>query len=116
LDTFVQANEAALGLGFFFGVIVVMALWKVLAPRRALSVSKAARRMNSKENVGYPTCPSEGRRKCPPHQVRHNHSTGTLCLVNCQKGGGQLAPPSTRYRGGRFTESNENATNPRSGA
>jgi sterol desaturase/sphingolipid hydroxylase (fatty acid hydroxylase superfamily) len=49
LDTFVQAHEAAVRLGFFIGIFAVMALWEVLAPRRALTVSKALRWAN---NVG----------------------------------------------------------------
>jgi len=40
---FVTANEPAIRLGFFFGVFAAMALWEVLAPRRALTVSKARR-------------------------------------------------------------------------
>ena len=36
-------HEPAIRLGFFFGVFAVMALWEVLAPRRALNASKAWR-------------------------------------------------------------------------
>ena len=44
-----QAHEAAIRLGFFFGVFAVMAVWEVLAPRRVLAVSKAIRWLN---NIG----------------------------------------------------------------
>ena len=47
LDTFVQAHEAAIRLGFFLGVFAVMALWELLAPRRALTVSKVVRWVNN---------------------------------------------------------------------
>jgi sterol desaturase/sphingolipid hydroxylase (fatty acid hydroxylase superfamily) len=36
-------HEPAIRLGFFLGVFAVMALWEVLAPRRALTASKAWR-------------------------------------------------------------------------
>ncbi len=36
-------HEAALRLGAFFGVLALMALWELAAPRRALKTSKAAR-------------------------------------------------------------------------
>ena len=47
MDTFVQAHEAAIRLSFFLGIFAVMALWEVLAPRRALTVSKAVRWANN---------------------------------------------------------------------
>ncbi len=40
---FVLANEPAIRLGFFLGTFAAIALWEVLAPRRALLVSKAYR-------------------------------------------------------------------------
>jgi len=43
LDTFVQAHEATIRLGFFLGIFAVMAVWEVRSPRRPLSVSKAVR-------------------------------------------------------------------------
>ena len=49
MDTFLQAHEAAIRLGFIFGIFAVMAVWEVLAPRRALAVSKAVRWVN---NIG----------------------------------------------------------------
>ena len=39
----VLSHEAALRLGFFFGVLVLMAAWELIAPRRALAQSKAVR-------------------------------------------------------------------------
>ena len=50
-DTFtvqnILQNEAPIRLGFFFGVFAVMAIWEVIAPRRALTVSKAIRWANN---------------------------------------------------------------------
>lgn len=43
MDSFIQSNEPAIRLGFFFGIFAVMALWELAAPRRALTVSKALR-------------------------------------------------------------------------
>lgn len=40
-------HEPAVRLGFFFGVFAAMALWELLAPRRALGVSKAWRWTNN---------------------------------------------------------------------
>ncbi len=39
----VLANEPAIRLSFFLGIFAVVGLWEVLAPRRALTVSKALR-------------------------------------------------------------------------
>lgn len=43
LNAFVINHEITIRLGFFFGVFAIMALWEWLAPRRALTVSKALR-------------------------------------------------------------------------
>ena len=40
-------HEKPIRLGFFFGVLALMALWEVLAPRRVLSVSKPLRWLNN---------------------------------------------------------------------
>ena len=40
---FVMSHEAPIRLSFFFGALGVMAAWELLAPRRALSVSKTLR-------------------------------------------------------------------------
>ena len=37
------ANEPAVRLGFFLGMFALIGIWEVLAPRRALTVSKALR-------------------------------------------------------------------------
>lgn len=47
MDTFVQAHEAAIRLGFFLGIFALMAIWELMAPRRALAVSKAVRWVNN---------------------------------------------------------------------
>lgn len=47
LNEFILANEKSLRIGFFFGILVVMAVWEILAPRRALSVSKTVRWVNN---------------------------------------------------------------------
>ena len=41
------AQEAPIRLGFFAGIFAVMAVWEWVAPRRALSVSKALRWVNN---------------------------------------------------------------------
>jgi sterol desaturase/sphingolipid hydroxylase (fatty acid hydroxylase superfamily) len=47
INEFVMANEKAIRMGAFFGILGVMALWEILAPRRALTVSKAIRWVNN---------------------------------------------------------------------
>jgi sterol desaturase/sphingolipid hydroxylase (fatty acid hydroxylase superfamily) len=47
LNEFIMANEVSIRLGFFFGVFAVMALWEVIAPKRALTVSKLVRWVNN---------------------------------------------------------------------
>ena len=44
---FITENEQPVRMGFFFGTLAVMALWEILAPRRALTVSKAVRWANN---------------------------------------------------------------------
>lgn len=55
LGSFIQTHEAAIRLGFFLGIFAVMAVWEVLAPRRALTVSKAVRWANNLGLVGFNT-------------------------------------------------------------
>ena len=43
MTEFILHNEAAIRLGFFIGVLTIMALWEILAPRRALTTSKSWR-------------------------------------------------------------------------
>jgi sterol desaturase/sphingolipid hydroxylase (fatty acid hydroxylase superfamily) len=47
LEQTILQHEVGIRLGFFFGVFAVMALWEVLAPRRALTVSKLLRWSNN---------------------------------------------------------------------
>ena len=46
-DEYILQHETTIRLSFFFGVLGVMALWEILAPRRALTVSKAMRWVNN---------------------------------------------------------------------
>ena len=55
METFIQAHEATIRLGFFLGVFAAMALWEVLSPRRALTVSKLVRWMNNLGLVAFNT-------------------------------------------------------------
>ena len=48
-DEFVMQNEPAIRLGFFFGIFILMAVWELAAPRRALTISKMLRWSN---NIG----------------------------------------------------------------
>jgi sterol desaturase/sphingolipid hydroxylase (fatty acid hydroxylase superfamily) len=47
LNDLIMKHEVAIRLGFFFGVLLLVALWEVLAPRRAPTVSKALRWANN---------------------------------------------------------------------
>jgi len=49
LDNLLMAHEIGIRLGAFIGVFAIVAAWEVLAPRRALTVSKALRWIN---NIG----------------------------------------------------------------
>ncbi len=42
-NDWILAHEVVVRLGFFFGVLALVALWEILSPRRALTVSKAVR-------------------------------------------------------------------------
>jgi len=42
-NEWILGHELPIRLGFFFGVFALVAVWEVLAPRRALTVSKAGR-------------------------------------------------------------------------
>jgi sterol desaturase/sphingolipid hydroxylase (fatty acid hydroxylase superfamily) len=42
-EMFIMRNEPLIRLGFFGGVLVVMALWEAIAPRRSRTVSKTMR-------------------------------------------------------------------------
>ncbi|MCW8824789.1 MAG: sterol desaturase family protein [Gammaproteobacteria bacterium] len=43
----IMANEVTVRMSFFFGIFAVMAIWEMIAPRRALTVSKAVRWANN---------------------------------------------------------------------
>ncbi len=47
IETLVMENEKTIRMGFFFGMLAIMALWEVLAPRRALTVSRTVRWVNN---------------------------------------------------------------------
>ena len=47
VTAFVMQNEAQIRIGFFVGVLAVMALWEIMAPKRALTVSKTVRWVNN---------------------------------------------------------------------
>lgn len=47
IDEFIMQNEVAIRVGCFFGILVIMAIWEVIAPRRALTVSKTIRWANN---------------------------------------------------------------------
>jgi sterol desaturase/sphingolipid hydroxylase (fatty acid hydroxylase superfamily) len=47
INEFVMANEKVIRMSFFFGILIMMALWEVFAPRRALTISKAVRWVNN---------------------------------------------------------------------
>ncbi len=46
-EQWVSANEVTIRLSFFFGIFAAMAAWEIIAPRRALIVSKAIRWSNN---------------------------------------------------------------------
>lgn len=43
INDWIMHNEVFIRLSFFFGILALIALWEVLAPRRALTVSKLMR-------------------------------------------------------------------------
>src|SRR3990167_3140366 len=47
INALVLQNEVAIRLSFFFGVFVIVGLWELVAPRRALTVSKSVRWLNN---------------------------------------------------------------------
>ena len=44
---FITTNEQPIRLGFFIGTLLIMGLWEIIAPRRALTVSKLLRWTNN---------------------------------------------------------------------
>ena len=47
MEEFILANEKYVRMGFFFGMLIIIGLWEVVAPRRALTVSKTVRWINN---------------------------------------------------------------------
>jgi len=47
INQFVMNNESNIRMGFFFGMLVLMGVWEVIAPRRALTISKTLRWANN---------------------------------------------------------------------
>ncbi|UCE88641.1 MAG: sterol desaturase family protein [Pseudomonadota bacterium] len=47
ISEFVMANEPAIRMGFFLGILGVMAVWEIATPRRALTISKTVRWVNN---------------------------------------------------------------------
>lgn len=47
INQFIMSNEIVIRLSFFLGIFAVMAIWEMIAPRRALTVSKIVRWSNN---------------------------------------------------------------------
>ncbi|MDH3342672.1 MAG: sterol desaturase family protein [Gammaproteobacteria bacterium] len=47
LYEFITENEKTIRLSFFAGMLLIMAIWEIMAPRRALTVSKTVRWVNN---------------------------------------------------------------------
>jgi len=47
LNHFILEHEASIRLSFFLGVFTIMAIWEVMVPKRALTVSKTIRWVNN---------------------------------------------------------------------
>lgn len=47
IDEFVMTYEKEIRMGFFFGMIAIIGLWELIAPKRVLTVSKAVRWANN---------------------------------------------------------------------
>ena len=43
MTEFIFQNEGELRLGFFFGILVIMAAWEIISPRRQLTIDKSTR-------------------------------------------------------------------------
>ena len=46
-EEMIISNEKYIRMGFFFGMIMLIGLWEILAPKRALTVSKTVRWVNN---------------------------------------------------------------------
>ncbi len=47
IETFILDNEKDIRMGFFFGILVIMAIWEIISPRRKLTISKPIRWINN---------------------------------------------------------------------
>ena len=47
LEEFIMTNEKPIRMGFFFGILAIMAGWEIMAPRRRLTASKTVRWVNN---------------------------------------------------------------------
>jgi len=47
INAFIMNNEVIIRLSFFLGIFALMAIWEMIAPRRALTVSKVVRWSNN---------------------------------------------------------------------
>ena len=47
INEFIINNEKVIRMAFFFGMLAIMALWEIVAPKRALTVSKSVRWINN---------------------------------------------------------------------
>lgn len=47
MDSFITTHESTIRLGAFLGIFAAMALWEILAPRRALTQPKSSRWLNN---------------------------------------------------------------------
>ncbi len=47
ITEYVMQHEKAIRMGFFFGMLILMAVWEIVLPRRVLTVSKAVRWVNN---------------------------------------------------------------------
>ncbi len=47
VEEFLLANEKEVRMGFFFGMLILIGLWEVFAPKRTLTVSKTVRWVNN---------------------------------------------------------------------
>ncbi len=47
IDEFIMQHEKEIRMGFFFGMLAVIGVWELVAPRRTLTVSKTVRWVNN---------------------------------------------------------------------
>ena len=47
IEEFILSNEKLVRMGFFFGMLAFIGAWELIAPKRALTVSKTIRWVNN---------------------------------------------------------------------